>query len=499
MLAFSLLFSVLAENNSSTSNPYDADVTGTVYDADTNKPIQNALVTMEYHEIIRKEYTDSFGQYTFNRVPECFCLKNMTASKDGYFTQEIWVAVSDKTVVDFYLNPIQNDPNPNPNEGCVIGWVTDAETNKPIEAAEMTITYHDFIQIDYTDSNGKYMFENVPICYCLKNVTATMKGYESQSQLIGVSDVTYLNFSLKSIEEPKDPEDPIDPIDPEDPEDPKEPKDPEDPKQHEGIITGIVIDNSTNFPLEEVLMTLDYHGIVQETFTNSEGEYSFSNVPSCNCTKGISAMKDGYEIQDIQLSVYKITFVNFSMKPIEDPKEPQDPKEPENPKDPEEPEDPTDPEDPNIGKDGKLTGVVIDDVTGSPIPGVLMTLTYHEVKQTQLTDEDGQFTFKGVPICFCLKELSALKDGYEGHRMLIPVDEITYVNITLTSTNTEQPDDLDDESKNKSIDIPSTSRGQKGPENEQAFNFLIMGLFGMFILIILAGIYFIKTQLKKKY
>jgi hypothetical protein len=69
----------------------------------------------------------------------------------------------------------------------------------------MTLKYHEVVRTQFTDSNGLYTFTDVPICFCLKNISASKRGYESQYQLVAVEEITYANFSLKpaSSNDPK--------------------------------------------------------------------------------------------------------------------------------------------------------------------------------------------------------------------------------------------------------------------------------------------------------
>ena len=491
VLFVSLVLTVYAEDTIDEGSPYEAMVKGTVYDADTKGPIYNALVTIKYHDILRTDYTDSSGQYIFKHVPECYCLKNMTASKAGYMTQEIWVAVSDVTIVDFYLNPFQNGPEP--TGGTVIGWVTDADTNEPIEEAEMTITYHESTQVEYTDSNGQYTFENVPICFCLKNISATKKGYESQYQLIAVSEVTYLNFSLESLDDPEDPEDP----EPEDPEDP----DPE-PEGMYGIITGIVKDATTNNPISEAIMVLKYHDVVRREITDSLGEYTFDKVPMCFCLKDLSAAKNGYETQTEQVAVHEITYVNFSLEPTDDP-EPEDPEDPE-PEDPEEPDDPEpdDPEDPeetdetpDDGMYGIITGIVTNAMTDKPIAEVLVTLKYHDLVRTELTDSEGLYTFTNVPICFCLKNMTVSKNGYETQYKDVAVSERTVVDFSLNPTNeNSNPEQNHNPDENPELDF-TTPRGDDSNIKILDYYFAL-ALVGL-VLVILVILFIVAHAVKR--
>ncbi len=205
--------------------------------------------------------------------------------------------------------------------GTLTGIVTDAETDEPLASALMTLKYHDLIRTDLTDSDGEYTFDNVPICFCLKNISAAKLGYESEYQLVGVSEITYVNFSLTPTSDtPPDDEEPEEPPEDDDPEEPpEEPPDDEEPPEDDddlwGIITGIVLDAKTNLPISGALVTLKCHDELRTQYTNSDGEYTFDNVPICFCLKNVSVDKNGYGSEYQLVGVHEITYVNFTLEP----------------------------------------------------------------------------------------------------------------------------------------------------------------------------------------
>ncbi len=105
-----------------------------------------------------------------------------------------------------------------------------------------------------------FIFENVPICYCLKNISATKDGYEHDWQLVATSKLTYANFSLI----PEYPQNESN--EPEESQDPKEPYEPDS-----GNLKGVVTDSETNLSVAGVCLTLKYHDIVQRTETDKIG------------------------------------------------------------------------------------------------------------------------------------------------------------------------------------------------------------------------------------
>ena len=85
----------------------DENVTlsGYVTDSAMN-PIEGARVRVYFHETYEENYTDSSGYYNVTNIPICWCLKNATASKDGYTTEWVLLAIGENTKYDFVLTPL---------------------------------------------------------------------------------------------------------------------------------------------------------------------------------------------------------------------------------------------------------------------------------------------------------------------------------------------------------------------------------------------------------
>ena len=99
-LAFAPTFSSAV--SPSTTIIYDGDLSG--YVKDTNmEPIEGALVRVHFHETYEEDYTDSSGYYHVTNIPICYCLKNVTASKEDYITEWVLLAIGEDTTYDFVL------------------------------------------------------------------------------------------------------------------------------------------------------------------------------------------------------------------------------------------------------------------------------------------------------------------------------------------------------------------------------------------------------------
>jgi parallel beta-helix repeat protein len=71
-------------------------------------PIEGAKVRVYFHGTYEENCTDSSGYYHVTNIPICRCLKNATASKDGYTTEWVLLTIWENTTYDFVLTPLGN-------------------------------------------------------------------------------------------------------------------------------------------------------------------------------------------------------------------------------------------------------------------------------------------------------------------------------------------------------------------------------------------------------
>lgn len=94
-------------------NPYKAKITGRVTDAETSKPLANALISLydENAEIYDSIYTDASGLYEI--ATDYFSVYRLRASQDKYDTDEkVSLSEKEEQIIDFVLqrNEIQLVP-----------------------------------------------------------------------------------------------------------------------------------------------------------------------------------------------------------------------------------------------------------------------------------------------------------------------------------------------------------------------------------------------------
>ncbi len=265
--------------------PMGATVMGTVTDINDGESIEKALVVISYHGIKRSTLTDSNGRYSFMNVPECYCLKKITASKDGYRPETKEVGVSGVTVVNFQLLYMEKEPY----TGSIVGTVTDINDGTPLEGAKVVLEYHELVRTTFTDSNGEYRFDEVPECFCLKKVTASKEHYRPETKEVAVSGETTVDFELMTEE--------------------KEP--------YDGTLSGIVSDADTGDPIPGARVTVEHDGETWSDVTDDEGKYMITGLPMCYCLKDVTVAAEGYETQSGQVAIDTDTVMNVALEPVE--------------------------------------------------------------------------------------------------------------------------------------------------------------------------------------
>jgi hypothetical protein len=99
------LNAIQSQKNPSTIEEDPGTLSGYVTDTAMN-PIPGALVRVYFHETYRENYTDATGYYHVIDIPICYCMKNATCSKDGYYPKWVLLAITENTTYDFILTAV---------------------------------------------------------------------------------------------------------------------------------------------------------------------------------------------------------------------------------------------------------------------------------------------------------------------------------------------------------------------------------------------------------
>jgi len=82
--------------------------------------------------------------------------------------------------------------------------------------------------------------------------------------------------------------------------------------------------------------------------------------------------------------------------------------------------------------DGSLSGYV-NNTLMNPIEGALVRVHFHETYEEDYTDSSGYYHVTNIPICYCFKNATASKEGYETEWILLSITENTKHDFVLTS------------------------------------------------------------------
>ena len=86
-------------------------------------------------------------------------------------------------------------------DGTLSGYVNNTNMH-PIEGALVRVYFHGTYEENYSDASGYYHVTDIPICYCLKNCTASKEGYYSDWVLMGIVEDSWYDFVLESMSGP---------------------------------------------------------------------------------------------------------------------------------------------------------------------------------------------------------------------------------------------------------------------------------------------------------
>jgi hypothetical protein len=151
---------------------FDGSLLGYVNDTSGN-PIEGALVRVYFHEDYEEDYSDSTGYYHVTNIPICYCLKNVTCSKEDYKTEWVLLGIAENTVHDFILTPDEE----------MLEYETESEDNNEIEQMdnnkEIITQISGYVGLDYCTSEG-FLLKKVELWtmgnpYCYLEITGYKK------------------------------------------------------------------------------------------------------------------------------------------------------------------------------------------------------------------------------------------------------------------------------------------------------------------------------------
>lgn len=83
---------------------------------------------------------------------------------------------------------------------------------------------------------------------------------------------------------------------------------------------------------------------------------------------------------------------------------------------------------------GNLSGYVTDTFM-NPIKGALVRVYFHETFEEDYSDVSGYYHVTNIPLCYCLKNATCSKPGYQPAWVLLSIGENTTYDFTLSALN----------------------------------------------------------------
>lgn len=83
---------------------------------------------------------------------------------------------------------------------------------------------------------------------------------------------------------------------------------------------------------------------------------------------------------------------------------------------------------------GTLSGYVRD-TSMNPIPGARVRVSFHETYEENYSDSSGYYHVTNIPICYCIKNATCSKAGYQNESVWLVIVENTTHDFILTNLN----------------------------------------------------------------
>jgi hypothetical protein len=141
------------EQSSTQSSQYDGTLSGYVTDPSVN-PISGAKIRVNFHGNYSENYSDDTGYYHVTNIPICYCMKNTTCSKEGYQTEWVLLSISENTIYNFTLTPLNSEYiflNGTMGEN---GWYV---SNVSITITGDNLTYYELDNSSWTTYSGPFI------------------------------------------------------------------------------------------------------------------------------------------------------------------------------------------------------------------------------------------------------------------------------------------------------------------------------------------------------
>jgi hypothetical protein len=313
-------------------------VTGQVVDSLTGKGLPGAFVLVT--EANLGSYSDGLGYYSINGLASGEY--SVKAELEGYATviNKRWANMGAEDTVNLPLYLL-------PEVARIEGLVTDSATGKPLSDVKITAHLLMCTGLGYerrtvSRNDGSYFISDIrPGLYSVGARKEGFGKFENRKLSVDVRQPAVADLKLRPI------------------------------GYGRGTVIILVVDAETGEPISRANVGIHRGISTRGTSMDTSGRYVLLDVPPGTYTT--SAGKKGYigsERRNIQVGAGKTTNVEFSLNRGEEP--------------------------PRLSATGKITGRVVDDSTGAPLPLVNVLLLDIPTKGA-VSGNDGYYYLIGVP------------------------------------------------------------------------------------------------------
>jgi hypothetical protein len=374
-----------------TLNPYEYEYTlyGYIKNSDDNSPIENAFIDL----FCVNSFGDYYYEYSYSNESGFYSVMLQAGYIDRIYVyaDDFFEYRSDEDYIldeDFviWIN-ISITPHP-PETSKVYGYISDSETNEPVENAIVELSWRDFNENHYLDNitySNNLGFYNFNVAAGLIYFYIEANGYFDNyfgSYEIFENETLWINISIEPI-----------------------------PPQN-AIVCGYIKDVNTDEPLQDVYVNLEWFDFDDFKFLSNTTMTDYNGFYLMNIQQGeiyIEANKYGYldEYSSLrEIYEYQVLWINLSMYP----KPP---------------------------KNSLVKGYIKDSETGEPIENAYVDIKWigcewhHDYFGDDETGEDGYYRID-VPAGELYLIVSCSKYHYEEfYRMDISENDTLWFNITL--------------------------------------------------------------------
>ncbi|MFC7370130.1 carboxypeptidase regulatory-like domain-containing protein [Fictibacillus iocasae] len=342
-----------------------ATLTGSVSNSQTGDPIAGATVTVQNFNgvVLATTVSGQDGTFEFTNLPAGTLEVTGIAPSFGTDSRQVTVTQGGTATTFLALTP---------NPGTLHGFITDLFSGLPIQGANVVVTDSTAAVVGtaVTDNRGEYTVPNLAPGRYIVNVSALNYGDELSSVDVPADTTVVLSFALRS---------------------------------NPGTVSGQVIDNDTNQPIEGATVRLRQFSptgvIIATQITNALGNYLFTNVTAESYAVTATAQGFTSDAASFVITPGEQEVVNLFLESLP----------------------------------STVRGTVIDAVTGSPLPDTLMRLVDSNgvlVRAIQ-TDANGQYLIDALnPGTYTL---TAINSTYQRETLGFTVgrDDVATVNFAL--------------------------------------------------------------------